>query len=81
MKSATELQDPKELADVLSAAVGASRAAVDEWIEPQYQVGQSGKVVLLPCTLHAVFLEPSSIWQDNQLQGIITNQQDPGQRS
>lgn len=46
VKGAEGFEVIRQLADVLGAAVGASRPAVDEgWIDAQYQVGQTGKTV------------------------------------
>ncbi|MHB8170973.1 MAG: electron transfer flavoprotein subunit alpha/FixB family protein [Thermincolia bacterium] len=46
MKATENFKLLEDLADVLGAAVGGTRAAIDEgWLEPQYQVGQTGKVV------------------------------------
>lgn len=46
MKGSENFALLEDIADVLGAAVGATRAAVDEgWRDPQFQVGQTGKVV------------------------------------
>ncbi len=46
MKGPENFKIIEELASLLNAAVGASRAAVDEgWIDHQHQVGQTGKTV------------------------------------
>jgi len=46
MKGPENYQILEECADVIGAAVGASRAAVDAgWIEQKFQVGQTGKTV------------------------------------
>jgi electron transfer flavoprotein alpha subunit len=46
IKEEANLKIVRDLADVLGAAVGASRAIVDaDWIEHSHQVGQTGKTV------------------------------------
>ena len=63
MKSAENFKILEELADVLGAAVGPAEPVDENGSNPNTRLASLGRLFLPTCTLHAVFLEPSSIWQ------------------
>ncbi len=69
----------EELADVLSGAVGASRAAVDAgWVDHSIQVGQTVKQLCLNYTSRAAFQAPfSTLSEMNASDKIIAINKDP----